>query len=74
MQALPVSAESLPGLLLRRSEKLKQAIAEPAPIRDIRRQGRGLLATEGFSALVHGGEDMYARTVRDYPVEFVNAA
>ena len=32
MQVLPVSAESLPGLLLRRSEKLKQAIAEPPQI------------------------------------------
>ena len=74
MPALPVSAESLPGLLLRKSEKLKQAIAGPAPIRDMRRQGRGLLAAEGFSALAHGGEDMYARTVRDYPVEFVNGA
>ncbi len=47
MQALPVSAESLPSLLLRQGEKLKQAIAEPVPIRDIRRQGRGLLTTEG---------------------------
>jgi len=32
MQVPPVSAESLPGLLLRRSEKLKQAIAEPPQI------------------------------------------
>ena len=41
MQALSVSAESLPGLLLRKGEKLKQTFAEPVPIRDIPIRFRG---------------------------------